>query len=52
MYVEMALPVIDAENRERFQQVIERREPKLDKESQQKRVAKVLKRLTKPGLRY
>src|SRR5438105_13918578 len=46
MYVEMSLPVIDADNRKRFQQVIERREPKLDKESQKKRVAKVLKKLT------
>lgn len=46
MYVEMSAPVIDAENRKRFQQVIERREPKLDKESQKKRVAKALKKLT------
>ncbi len=46
MYVEMSLPVIDADNRKRFQQVVERREPKLDKESQKKRVAKVLKKLT------
>jgi hypothetical protein len=46
MYVEMSAPVIDAENRKRFQQVIERREPKLDKESQKKRVAKILKKLT------
>lgn len=45
MYVEMSAPVIDADNRKRFQQVIERREPKLDRESQKKRVAKVLKRL-------
>ena len=45
MYVEMSASVIDSENRKRFQQVIERREPKLDKESQKKRVAKVLKRL-------
>jgi hypothetical protein len=45
MYVEMSLPVIDADHRKRFQQVIERREPKLDKESQKKRVAKVLKKL-------
>ena len=47
MYVEMSVPVIDADNRKRFQQVIETRVPKLDKESQKKRVAKVLKRLTR-----
>jgi len=46
MYVEMSVPVIDADNRKRFQQVMERRLPKLDKESQKKRVAKVLKKLT------
>ena len=46
MYVEMSAPVIDADNRKRFQQVIERRVSKLDKESQKKRVAKVLKKLT------
>jgi hypothetical protein len=45
MYVEMAAPVIDFDNRKRFQQVIERREPKLDKESQRKRVANVLRKL-------
>jgi hypothetical protein len=45
MYVEMSLPVIDAGNRERFQQVIETRMRKLDKESQKKRVARVLKKL-------
>jgi hypothetical protein len=45
MYIEMSGPVIDADNRKRFQQVIERREPKLDTESQKKRVSKVLKRL-------
>jgi dephospho-CoA kinase len=42
----MSVPVIDADNRKRFQQVMERRLPKLDKESQKKRVAKVLKKLT------
>lgn len=47
MYVEMSVPVIDADNRKRFQQVIETRVHKLDKESQKKRVAKVLKKLTK-----
>jgi hypothetical protein len=46
MYVEMSVPVIDADNRKRFQQVIEKRIEKLDKESQKKRVAKVLKQLT------
>jgi hypothetical protein len=45
MYVEMSLPVIDSDNRKRFQEVIEKRGLKLDKESQKKRVAKVLKRL-------
>ena len=45
MYVEMSVPVIDADNRKRFQQVIEKRMSKLDKESQKKRVAKVLKKL-------
>ena len=45
MYVEMSLPVIDADNRKRFQQVLEKQVRKLDKESQKKRVAKVLKRL-------
>lgn len=45
MYVEMSVPVVDADNKKRFQQVIERRVDKLDKESQKKRVAKVLKKL-------
>ena len=45
MYVEMSVPVIDADNRKKFQQVIEARMPKLDKESQKKRVARVLKKL-------
>ena len=45
MYVEMALPVIDETNRKRFQKVIEARMPRLEKESQKKRVAKVLKKL-------
>lgn len=45
MYVEMSLPVIDADNRKRFQLVMEKRMQKLDKESQKKRVAKVLKNL-------
>lgn len=47
MYVEMSLPVIDADNRKRFQEVLEKRMPKLDKDSQKKRVAKVLKKLTR-----
>jgi hypothetical protein len=46
MYVEMSVPVIDADNRKSFQQVIEKRVDKLDKESQKKRVARVLKQLT------
>ena len=45
MYVEMAAPVIDADDRKRFQRVIEVRLSKLDKVSQKKRVAKVLKKL-------
>jgi len=45
MYAEMSAPVIDAGNSKRFQQVIEKRVDKLDKESQKKRVAKVLKRI-------
>jgi hypothetical protein len=45
MYVEMSFPVIAADNRKRFQQVMEKRLPKLDRESQKKRVAKVLKKL-------
>jgi hypothetical protein len=45
MYVEMSVAVIDADNRKRFQQVIEKRVPKLDKESQKKRVDRVLKKL-------
>ena len=49
MYVEMAAPVIDVDNRKRFQQVIERREPQLDKESQKNRILKVLKKLMKDG---
>lgn len=46
MYIEMSGPVIDADNRKRFQQVIETRVNELDKESQKKRVARVLKKLT------
>jgi len=45
MYVEMCVPVIDADNSKRFQQVMEQRIQQLDKESQKKRVAKVLKKL-------
>lgn len=45
MYVEKSVPVIDEGNRKRFQQVIERRLPDLDRESQKNRVAKVLKKL-------
>ncbi len=47
MYVEMSVSAIDADNRKRFQQVIEARIPRLDKDSQKKRVAKVLKKLSK-----
>jgi hypothetical protein len=45
MYVEMSAPVIDADNRERFRKLIEKRAHDLEKESQKKRVAKVLKKL-------
>ena len=45
MYVEMSAPVIDADNKERFRKVIEKRARDLDRESQKKRVGKVLKRL-------
>jgi hypothetical protein len=45
MYVEKSVPVFDADNRERFRQVIEKRAAQIEKESQKKRVAKVLKKL-------
>jgi len=45
MYVEMCAPVIDGDNREKFRKVIEKRARDLDKDSQKKRVAKVLKQL-------
>jgi hypothetical protein len=45
MYVEMSIPVIDGENKKRFQKVMEKRIEKLDRESQKKRVAKVLRKL-------
>ena len=46
MYVEMSAPVIDAENREKFRKVVEKRAAELERESAKKRVAKVLR---KPG---
>ena len=46
MYVEMSVPVIDDDDKKRFQQLMEKRMQKLDKESQKKRIAKVLKKLT------
>jgi len=46
MYVEMSAPVIDPDKRKRFRQVIETRMQELERESQKKRVAKVLKKLT------
>jgi hypothetical protein len=46
MYVEMSAPVIDAESREKFRKVVEKRARDLERESQTKRVAKVLKKLT------
>lgn len=47
MYAEMSVSAIDDDNRKRFQQLIEKRLPQLDKESQKKRVAKVLKKLAR-----
>lgn len=46
MYAEMSLPVVTEKNRKAFQNVLTRRLKELQKESQQKRIAKVLKRLT------
>ena len=46
MYVEVSGPVIDAESREKFRMVVEKRARDLERESQKKRVAKVLKKLT------
>jgi hypothetical protein len=37
---------IEADDKKRFQQLMEKRMQKLDKESQKKRIAKVLKKLT------
>ena len=45
MYVEMSVPVIDAENREKFRKAIEKRAAGLERESAKKRVAKVLMKL-------
>ncbi len=45
MYVEMSLAVINSQNRQQFQQVINHRLNELEKESQRKRVLKVLKKL-------
>jgi hypothetical protein len=45
MYVEMCAPVIDADSRDKFRKVVEKRALDLDKESQKKRVAKVLKKI-------
>jgi hypothetical protein len=46
MYVEMSAPVIDEESREKFRKVVEKRARDLERESQKKRVTKVLKKLT------
>ena len=46
MYVELSAPVVDADSRKRFRQVIETRMQQLERESQKKRVAKALKKLT------
>lgn len=47
MYAEMALAVVTDKSRQAFEKVIIRRLEGLEKESQQKRTAKALKRLTK-----
>lgn len=47
MYAEMSLGLVNEKNRAALQKVMTRRLPELPKESQQKRVAKVLKRLEK-----
>jgi hypothetical protein len=46
MYAEMSLPVVTKKNRKAFQNVLARRLEALEKESQRKRIAKVLKQLT------
>ena len=46
MYAEKCVPVIDTHNRTKFRQVIELRAAQLDTESQKKRVAGVLKKIT------
>lgn len=46
MYAEMSVAVIDADSKKRFQQVFEKRALDLDRDSQKKRVAKVLRKLT------
>ena len=46
MYAEKCVPVIDAHNRTKFRQAIETRASQLDTESQKKRVARVLRKLT------
>jgi hypothetical protein len=45
MYVEKALPVIGEKERQRFQVIIMKRMPELERESAKKRVTKVLKKL-------
>ncbi len=47
MYAEMSLAVVTERNRKALQNVIKRRLEGLEKESQRKRIAKVLNRLTK-----
>ena len=45
MYVEMSFPVMAADHRARFRQLIEQRASQLERESAKTRVAKVLKKL-------
>jgi hypothetical protein len=47
MYAEMSLAVVTEKNKKTLQNVITRRQAGLEKESQQKRIARVLKRLAK-----
>ena len=47
MYADMSLAVVTDNNRKAFETVITRRLEGLEKESQRKRIAKVLKRITK-----
>lgn len=47
MYAEMIVPVVNATNRKEYITIINRRMPDLGKESQKKRIEKLLKKLSK-----